>query len=154
MAEWFMSISMASSAQRDDIDSRQHEVLASWEAGYRGFRWLQQLVADGKAIKWRHDGFPTQCTAAARDVLPLISLLPASDEPPVIADCYCTPIGWLSKIQVDRNRIERCALDAQLTIEAWGRSRSAEFGASDFEGEIRGHQERARGPSQLRRVEP
>ena len=68
MLGWWITVSKGSIAE----DLPQDATLASWEVGLGGLRWLDALVAAGRAQKLRGDGYPTRYEARAEFVLPLL----------------------------------------------------------------------------------
>jgi hypothetical protein len=50
--------------------------LAVWQTGLYGLRWLDELVAEGRAIDLGGNGYPNRYTAAAEHLLPRILAKP------------------------------------------------------------------------------
>ncbi|MDW8319607.1 MAG: hypothetical protein RMN53_17410 [Anaerolineae bacterium] len=105
MLGWWIVVS---EGQPDGVMIDKANTLASWEAGLSGLRWLDDLVAAGKARKLRSDGYPNRYEARAADVWPLL------DEVTGRIDS--------SHIQIDRQRLAACPPDLVLTIDAWDQS--------------------------------
>ena len=108
---------------------RKKSVLAEWETGVGGIRWLEKLVEEGKATKLRGDGYPNRYTSTANIVLPLITgdaIKPADDGIWVFGmdegEEYAQPPGWMGKVNLRPERIRTCPTDAALTIDAWDQS--------------------------------
>lgn len=125
MIGWWIVVSTQRPEERDsaDQDSRRAAILAQWEAGAEGIRWVELLVEQGKAEKLSGGGYPNRYTALASDVLPALGV-----EPPrpggtlIIGDDYVMPSNWRGKIELHAERIEACAPDRRLTIDAWDQS--------------------------------
>ena len=109
MLGWWIVVS---EGQPDDVMIDKANTLASWEAGLSGLRWLNDLVAAGKARKLRSDGYPNRYEARAADVWPLL------DEVTGRIDFS----HKLFKLQIDRQRLAACPPDLVLTIDAWDQS--------------------------------
>ncbi|HHK7934327.1 MAG: hypothetical protein PHS77_12250 [Gallionellaceae bacterium] len=109
MLGWWIVVS---EGQPDGVMIDKANTLASWEAGLSGLRWLNDLVADGKARKLRSDGYPNRYEARAADVWPLL------DEVTGRIDFS----HKLFKLQIDRQRLAACPPDLVLTIDAWDQS--------------------------------
>ena len=90
-------------------------ILASWEVGVSGLRWLDDLVAQGKAVKLNGNGYPTRYEARAADVLPLVesgNVAPPNNKP-------WNPMG---EIKLQPERIAATSPDQVLTIDGWDQS--------------------------------
>lgn len=74
MIGWWIVVSTQGPQERDQADqeSRRAAILAQWEAGAEGIRWIERMTREGKAAKLSGGGYPNRYTAQARDVLPLI----------------------------------------------------------------------------------
>ena len=129
MLGYWIVVSTQTPEERDAIIDRKKSVLAEWEAGVGGIRWLEKLVEEGKATKLRGDGYPNRYTSTADIVLPLLTgdaIKPADDGIWVFGmdegEEYAQPPGWMGKVNLRPERIRTCPTDAALTIDAWDQS--------------------------------
>jgi len=97
-------------------------LLASWRTSVFGLRWLDDLVAAGKAFDLGGNGYPNLYTVAAEVLLPILGKgLPENDSPLVIGEDYVLPAQWSGSITW-RGDTANCAHGDQLLIEAWDQS--------------------------------
>ena len=129
MLGYWIVVSTQTPEERDAIIDRKKSVLAEWETGVGGIRWLEKLVEEGKASKLRGDGYPNRYTSTADIVLPLITgdaIKPADDGIWVFGmdegEEYAQPPGWIGKVNLRPESIRTCPTDAALTIDAWDQS--------------------------------
>lgn len=95
--------------------SNEDAKLASWEVGVSGLRWLDDLVAEGKAVKLNGNGYPTRYEARAADVLPLVesgSAVPPTNKPK----------DWIGALKLRPDNIAATSPDQVLVIDAWDQS--------------------------------
>lgn len=90
------------------LEISKKSVLANWETGTSGIRWLDGLVNDGKATKLRSDGYPNRYVSTAGIVLPMIVPSP--------------PGGKITNAIYKPEEIAACPPSQSLTIEAWDQS--------------------------------
>ncbi len=129
MLGYWIVVSTQTPEERDAIIDRKKSVLAEWETGVGGIRWLEKLVEEGKASKLRGDGYPNRYTSTADIVLPLITgdaIKPADDGIWVFGmdegEEYAQPPGWMGKVNLRPESIRTCPTNAALTIDAWDQS--------------------------------
>ena len=125
MIGWWIVVSTHSPEERDraDQEARRAAILAQWETGADGIRWIEHLSAEGKATKLTGGGYPNRYTAKAANVLPLLAGgPPAHRGPPIIGDDYVMPANWKGNVIFHQDKIEACPPDQVLTIDAWDQS--------------------------------
>ena len=131
MIGWWVVISTQSPGERDRAaqGARRAAILAQWEAGADGIRWIEHLVETGMAAKLSGDGYPNRYTARAGDVLPLVkngSIQPPKDGIWIFGidegEEYAQPPGWMGKVEVHADRMAACPAELILTIDAWDQS--------------------------------
>lgn len=131
MIGWWIVVSTQSPEERDraDQDARRAAILAQWETGAEGIRWIEHLAEAGKATKLAGGGYPSRYTARAGDVLPLIQgggIQPPKDGVWIFGidegEEYAQPPGWMGKVEVHSDRVAACPADQVLTIDAWDQS--------------------------------
>jgi hypothetical protein len=132
MIGWWIVVSTHSPEERDraDQEARRAAILAQWETGADGIRWIEQLTDAGKAAKLAGGGYPNRYTARAGDVLPLIDgggIQPPKDGVWIFGidegEEYAQPPGWMGKVEVHaESRVVACLADQVLTIDAWDQS--------------------------------
>ena len=94
-------------------------ILARWSsAGFRGLDWIENLVSEAKAEDLGGNGYPLYYKAKAQFILQALALdVPKNTGQTIIGDDYVMPSDWRSEI--DTSKIEECAPDQQLIVEAW-----------------------------------
>lgn len=106
MLGWWITIISLPPEEADKLIGREAtapHMLANWEVGTSGLRWLNDLVDAGKAKKLKNEGYPSRYVAKAADVLPFIE----------------TPKEWMRQLVHRPENIEKCSAETVLTIDAW-----------------------------------
>lgn len=96
-------------AQVRTRDETQAVMLAYWEAGVSGIRWLEQLVSEGKAAQVKSGGYPNRYVIQAGKLLPLL------------ADSANLP-EVRGQVALYSDHLEACPETATLTIDVWDQS--------------------------------
>lgn len=131
MIGWWIVVSTQTPEERDkaDQDARRTTILAQWETGAEGIRWIERLTDEGKATKLSGFGYPNRYTAKAADVFPLIEgggIQPPKDGMWIFGidegEEYAQPPGWMGKLELHADRVAACPVEHVLTIEAWDQS--------------------------------
>jgi hypothetical protein len=97
--------------------------LAVWQTGWRGLSWLDDLVKRGEAVDLGGNGYPTEFTAKAFHIIPLIR-----DEPPLAKPYWSRDAGdivlsgWEGKTTTNAEAIDACRPEEWLLIQAWDES--------------------------------
>jgi len=125
MLGWHISIYRQSDGGESPatFGSQQGARLAVWQTGLGGLDWLQELVKEGKAIDLGGNGYPSQYTAPARELLPHISV-----HPPGAREHWLSEPGdvltakWAGKTVIDTTAVAQCRPDEWLIVEAWDES--------------------------------
>lgn len=110
---------LVSTAQDCEINARP---IASWTEGPFGTKWLDSLVAEGKAEVNYSNGYPNAYRVKAKHVLPILMSgeFPDSKEPDVISDDENLFERW--EVTLNKVAIGTLNEDDLLVIEAWDRS--------------------------------
>lgn len=104
-------------------DTAPKDLVAHWETGMGGVRWLDQLAKDGHASDLGGNGYPCKYTVTAGVLLPILTRgLPTNSSPLVIGDDYVLPKNWSEEITWIREVALACEPSELLTIEAWDQS--------------------------------
>lgn len=97
--------------------------LAVWQASHGGLSWLDKLVDSRKAVLLGGIGYPTEYTARAEDIIPVIL-----GEPPHARAVWAYDVGdtllpgWSGRTTRDLAAIDECRANEWLLIEAWDES--------------------------------
>jgi len=97
--------------------------LAVWQSGTRGLHWLHALVAEGRAVDLGGNGYPTEYTAMASQIIPTLR-----HGPPDARDVWVkgagdiTNFAWLGETTLDFTAIEACSPTEWLLVQAWDES--------------------------------
>ncbi len=94
--------------------------FAVWDASIGGTKWIEQLVAAGKAVDLGGNGYPLKYAAA---VSILIKALrhgpPTHGGPVVVGDDYALPSGWTGNSSINIQALEALDPGEILLVEAW-----------------------------------
>lgn len=107
MLGWSVLVDARTPEERDSSEDKKSFLLATWETHLGGIDFLDSLVRKGKAKKLLSGGYPERYSALAADVLPLIPIRTPG------------PHHQVSHVTRHQDRIDACAPDQVLTIEAW-----------------------------------
>jgi hypothetical protein len=106
MLGWWITIKSLPPEQVDKLVGREETapyMLANWEVGVSGLRWLEELVKAGKAQKLKNGSYPNRYVCQASDILPTIE----------------TPKEWMRHLVHRPENIAKCSAATVLTIDAW-----------------------------------
>lgn len=112
---WFCVRLNAPKESPVNIGGDEH-LLATWETGVSGFRWIEDLVAKGIAQKQLGGGYPNRYVVPAA---PVLSLLLEQMQRLTPSPLYSS--DWREGKFVTA-AITACPMDAQLVVEAWDQS--------------------------------
>jgi hypothetical protein len=104
-------------------DSERAELLATWQTGPDGLRWLDDLVTTGRTTSLSGGGYPNRFTARAEFLIEAI----VSGPPKAYAswvlglDAVALP-GWPGKTVMDHAVIDDCRWGEWLLVVAWDES--------------------------------
>ncbi len=94
--------------------------IAGWETTLEGIKWLNALVAEGKAVDLGGDGYPLTYKAPASVIAAQLAAGPPKHPGPVtIGEDYVLPSEWTGKLEFDESELAKCLPDEVLLIEAW-----------------------------------
>jgi hypothetical protein len=106
-----------------NFETPQGAEIAVWQTHAWGLRWLDDLVAQQKAIDLGGNGYPMKYTALAQHIIPqLRERPPEADEIWTIDPGDVLLPGWLGKTTKDPSTMDACQPNEWLIIEAWDRS--------------------------------
>src|ERR1022692_5170069 len=101
----------------------QGPCLAVWQTGVNGLEWIDELVAQKKAIALGGNGYPMEYTVMAADIIeqlrngpPLANALWSSDAGDILTS------AWHGKTFKDEKAMVACGADEWLLIQAWDES--------------------------------
>lgn len=112
MSGWTISVIRLAPEEVDQIQGReamQAAMLAYWETGVMGVRWLQPLLAEGKVQQIRSGGYPDRYVAQAGDVLPFLS------NPASLPEVR-------GQVALYDEHIAACPATVTITINVWDQS--------------------------------
>ena len=90
-------------------EETQAAMLAYWEVGAFGTRWLDRLVAEGKATQVQSGGYPDRYAAQADAILPLLA------DPAGLPEVR-------GQVALYQSHLSACPATATLTITVWDQS--------------------------------
>lgn len=94
--------------------------IAGWKTTLEGIKWLNALVAEGKAKNLGGDGYPlTYKTSTSVIAAQLATEPPKHPGPVTIGEDYYLPSEWTGDFELDKSELARCSPDEELLIEAW-----------------------------------
>lgn len=97
--------------------------LAVWQSNYRGLRWFDDLVSEGKVIDLGGNGYPNRYTAIAEHLLPrILAKPPEARHTWIIGEGTVDPAVWVGKTLIDGAEAKKCRSDEWLLVEAWDES--------------------------------
>jgi hypothetical protein len=106
MLGWWITIKSLPPEEADKLLSKEASapyMLANWEVGVSGLRWLNELVDAGKAQQLKNGSYPNRYVCKAADVLPVIE----------------TPKEWMKNLVHRPENIAKCTPETVLTVDAW-----------------------------------
>jgi hypothetical protein len=112
MSGWMIMIeAQTPEKQYTDMASRKALMLAHWETSWNGLKWLNELLAEGKATELSLNAYyPNRYTARASDVLPILG----QGVPDIPEHGY-----WKDAAVINHDKMAACPLDQILLIEVW-----------------------------------
>lgn len=106
MLGWWIVIKSLPPEEADKLVGKETSspyMLANWEVGTSGLRWLNELVDAGKAKQLKNGSYPNRYVCKAVDVLPFIE----------------TPKEWMKNLVHRPENIQKCSAETVLTVDAW-----------------------------------
>ena len=101
----------------------QGQRLAVWQTGLGGLRWLEALVSQGLAIDLGGNGYPSEYTVEAADVIPLLRGKPPEARERWVSDAHdVLGADWLGRTTTFQEAIAACSTDEWLIVRAWDES--------------------------------
>jgi len=122
---WHISVyrQPAGDAQPATAESEHGARLAVWQAGYRGLRWLDELVTAGKAIDLGGNGYPSLYTVQASSLIPrIIDGPPEANQTWVHGEGDILTDKWEGRTVVDKALCVQCSPQEWLLVVAWDES--------------------------------
>lgn len=112
MSGWTIAVLHLPPEEEARLRSReetQAAMLAYWEAGAFGTRWLDRLVAEGRATQVQSGGYPDRYVAQAGAILPLLA------DPAGLPEVR-------GQVALYQAHLGACPETATLTITVWDQS--------------------------------
>ncbi len=107
---------------RHDTESSEN-LIAQWKTSAFGLKWIDELVAQGKAHDHGGSGYPCIFTAVAGVFLEKLACgLPMNGSPLTMGDNYVIPAGWNGELIMRQDMVETCDPEEELLIYAWDQS--------------------------------
>jgi hypothetical protein len=94
--------------------------IAGWETALEGIKWLDRLVAKGKAVGLGGNGYPLTYKAPMSVIASQLAKGPPRHPGPLtIGEDYFLPSGWTRDFELDEFELAQCSPDEESLIEAW-----------------------------------
>jgi hypothetical protein len=128
MLGWFISVYRMKNggkapAAPGSASSAQGKRLASWQAGWGGIDWIEELVKQGKALNLGGDGYPVWFTASAEHLVsPILSGPPEARKVWAYEEGDVLLKEWVGKTVLDQAELKRCSPQEWLLIEVFDES--------------------------------
>ncbi len=107
---------------RHDSESSEN-LVAQWKTSAFGLKWIDELVAKGKAKDHGGSGYPCIFTVVAGAFLEQLTRgLPVNGSPPTLGENYSIPAGWNGELILHRDRAASCDPGEELLVYAWDQS--------------------------------
>jgi hypothetical protein len=107
---------------RHDQAEPEH-LLASWKTSAFGLKWIDELVAQGRAKDHGGSGYPCIFTMGAAVFLAMTrGGLPRNGSPLTVGENYLLPPGWSGEVAWNAANLAACTPEEELLIYAWDQS--------------------------------
>jgi hypothetical protein len=96
------------------------EPFARWDTSMFGIKWVEDLVAQGKAEKILFDGYPNSYLLRANVLLETIKNgIPDHKGFTVVGDDYVMPGNWKGQVTLDLAFLKSLKADELIIVDAW-----------------------------------